>query len=361
MFRKIALLVSIVAVFSMALLVSADPSTDGCYVELRNYDGSLALNITAIDTYNVSSIYEGQQFQAVVKCENVTDQIFAVEFNTSTTGTAASAVGSVYTHGDWNDGQDIIAENTLAAGYAATHLDPDFSTDDFTLGSFTMNTVANLTDDSDVTVDFLEGDFRLLDDQVNDLADEYLRTINDAKITVLDIDLATLTGNVIVASEGVNIDNLDHITVDIDNVDMNVLGSVDIEALGVTDGSETFEIGSRRYSDLDDDNEIEFTVSVAMESHLACTRTFTLNDAATTAGADLIGTLTPYPGDVTNDGDPIIDLDDADLVAEYYGLPVPVGNPEYDIDHNGAMELDDLIHIGRNYGQDDTTCISSLD
>lgn len=335
MFRKISLLVSIVAVFSMALLVSAgDSQLEGCYIDAP------------------AEVNEGNPFTVTVTCTQMTDEVFGFQFETDLNGYATTGATS-FTAGDFVGANPVLVgindidSDTFVGEYAVTRQSTNTATGSFDLGSF--GAVANkylLSADDSATIDFTS---LILTDNAGQSLGELRQAEADATVIIRDVDLALLTGEITVASDGY-VTKLSDVVVSLNSSPLPT-------AQQLSGSSVAVDVGSIEYGDDTSDDSIALNVEVDMVSHLSCSVLTTLLDGdVSNTAQDRIGTggtLVLYAGDVVTASDHAIDMDDADAVALYFGS-APTG--EVDINQDGEVDILDLAHIGRNYGESSTTC-----
>jgi hypothetical protein len=342
MIRKLGLLLSVLALLTIVAAVSADPATDGCYVDAP------------------ASVNEGVQFTVTNRCENVTpDTVFGFQIGNAVTGDYLGSLPTTYTFGQFSSTATeflLQGSNTLAL-YGVSRTADDFvSAEDFTLGSYNLTANVNLTDDDGaINVDFLTGVFKLSDDQGSAISG-WLRTVNDAQINVNDIDLAWLTGDVVVHSD---VTTLSEVT----DVDLNIGGyvySADDQAgssatLSVTAGNRYQENADLALA-ADSDDELLVNVTADMYGHAECsTNNVNLLDAGMAEDVDgFVGTagdITLLAGDANNDGD--ITNSDATIIGNNFGFTggsIGSGaNVEPDINRDNTVDILDLVHAGRNF------------
>jgi hypothetical protein len=320
MLRKIALVLVCLSLLTVGFVArAADPSSPGCYVDAP----------TAVD--------EGTTFTATVKCHNVTDNVFGFEFGTTLTGQATTSA-TTYTPGDFVSGATngtLQAVNTLAQ-YAVSRQGNETATGDFTLGSFSLTADKGLTSDGSATVALPAASFKLSDNSGAALS--WLQSSPDATVTITNITLALLSGNVTVRSDGS--------VTSLKNVALNV-GGTDYTAATVSGGTKALAV-TGEYTNL------TLPVSVSMDSHLACTKNYSLTDGSDDAAAK-IGTITLKAGDVVSvSGDTDINIQDATAIGAQFGTSSPTG--QVDVNKDGKVDIYDLVHVGRNYGATQGSC-----
>ncbi len=338
MFRKISITLVLLALLSLAGgAVSADP-VNGCYA-----------------TASALTIKEGEAVTITLQCENIatSNNVFGFQIDAIPTGSYdVGTAPAVFTPGTFSELSTgmltdlLVGSNTLGGLYAVSRrVNETVTATNFTLGSYALNSVENLTtDDGSIVVTVTDANFILSDNMGTELAD-MLRTVNDITVTVSDIDLAWLNGNVVVESEATNITSLDVIELVLG--DRTPYGVADFIGNGTTFGVDTtyrfFEVGTPASND-----ELIITVSANMTGHLKCSNTVDLLDTGAvtdvTTKVGVSGTITLLAGDANDDG--AIEIDDATAIGANFNAPV---SDDRDINGDNVLNILDLVHVGRNY------------
>lgn len=327
---------------SMPGVVNADPVI-GCYAT------------------GPSTVNEDAAITVTVQCDSVltSHNVFGFQFNTSLGGDYDAAVAPVsYTSGTFADistgaTSGVIAPtNTLPGMYAVTRKNNEVVTsENFTLATFQLMAEDNLTVDGTVSITMVDGDFILSNDQGAAIAD-MLRDVNDLSVTINDIDLAWLTGDMVVRSDVTNISNMPSVEL--------IIGGKTYSATSVASYANTFVMDSTfQYSENlspDSDDVLEVSATADITGHLACSNaTVDLQDAGSATDVDTrlgtSGVITLLSGDADNDD--LIDIDDATLIGANIGAG---GTNEEDINGDGAINVLDLVHVGRNYNSAIGSC-----
>lgn len=350
MFRKIALLVSIVAIFSMAIVVQG-AGEDGCYVTT---DAPLVGDPAA------PQVNEDQDFTVTVRCDDVPTGVAGIQVGTSWSGNFVNALlAATYTQGEfYNWATDPLAgTNSLTATglYALARSAGDVEdATSFTVASFDMMAIDTLTADGSITINFDDEDFLLSDEDGLALLDQ-IRTINDVTVTVNDIDLAWLNGDAVVRSDVSTIASVNSVSLAIGGKTYNVPAS------GST-YTYTFDMDATyQYEEAlspDSDGTLLVNVSADMTGHMACsTSNVNLGDTGTATNVDSkvgnSGVITLLAGDADDDDD--IDNADATLIGANYGVEI---NDEKDINGDDELNVLDLVHVGRNIDAPPASCNS---
>ncbi|MBW4437250.1 MAG: hypothetical protein KME04_08955 [Pleurocapsa minor GSE-CHR-MK-17-07R] len=364
MLRKVSVILGILGLFVLVTSVSAgtsnpDADVNGCYLDST-----------------VTSINEGDTIPVVAECSGVyTDNnVFGFQFGTSiSAGDYSGSEPTSYTPGTFSslasDGL-LIGENTLAL-YGVSRQNADVvNVTDFTLGSYSLTADTDLTSaDGSVSVTFVDDTFKL-SDQYGAPLTGWLRTVNDLNVTVNDIDLAWLSGDVTVRSDSDSIGSLSTVTLDLgpkqytDAAEGSYQTSLTMDAgyLYVENGSGV--VGGSYATANDSNNTLNIDVAADMWGHLACsTSPVNLGDTGSAQNADsLIGTsgvITLLAGDANDDG--VISNTDATIIGGDFGDSGVDINASYEGDMNldTTVNIFDLVHVGRNF--DATTATSACD
>ena len=344
MFRKLALrmvlLVLMLVPMVMPGVVNADASTDGCYIST-----------------SASTVKEDETFTVTVECANIpiSNNVFGFQISTARSGDFVVAdVPTSYTPGEFTSSASpgvVVGENLLAGLYAVSRQGSDVVTEtSFTLGSYTMTAEDNLTTDGSITLTFTDADFMLSDNYGAELT-SWLRTVNDVTVTVTDIDLAWLNGDIIVRSDTQEISNMAAINFQ--------FGEYNYPATNVATYTKTFTmVDTNQYTEAGtpaSDGTLNFDASADITGHLARTNTINMGDSGSATNVDTLvgttGTITLKAGDA--DDDDAIDIDDATLIGGNIGESA---SSEEDINGDGAINILDLVHVGRNYGSTIASC-----
>jgi hypothetical protein len=360
MFRKISIFVSLLALATAVMSVSADASTDGCFVD-------------APTTAN-----EGVSIPVTVKCENIpiTNNVFGFQFGTSLAGDYTTPAPTSYTAGEFTSAAVsgvLEGNNTLALYGVSRQIVDVVSVEDFTLGSYALTAKTNLTSaDGSVGVTFVDATFKLSDNYGLPLTG-WMRTVNDTTTTINDIDLAWLSGNMTVKSDSNALGN-------IANVDLNLGGkhytastvasyqtslNMDSAYVYLENGSGNVIVdgilATNAAAAADSNDTLNIAVSADMWGHLNCsTSPVDLDDAGTAEDVDgFVGTsgaITLKAGDV--DGLNGISNTDATIIAGDFGDTGAAINATYegDINIDSTVNIFDLVHVGRNIDATTGTC-----
>ncbi|NND75060.1 MAG: VCBS repeat-containing protein [Ilumatobacter sp.] len=279
------------------------------------------------------SVDEAATFTATVRCAGV-DDMFGFEFGTTLTGDGSTTATS-YAPGEFETGSTgavLTGSNSLAT-FAQSHTGTEVSSGSYTLGSYDVVADSYLTADGSVSITL--DDFLASDSSGAALA--ALAASPDATITINNIILTLLSGDVTLASDGA-MTNLSNAVLTLD-------GTSHPAASGA--GSSVAVTVNQQGSVLD------IAVSADMDSHLACSETTTIADGVNDA-ATAIGTLTLLAGDVVSvGGDEAINLQDAVAIGAVFG---GTATGEEDVNGDGNVNIFDLVHIGRNYLATNATC-----
>ncbi len=331
MVRKLVVLVVMVVMLVVPFVASAsNPSLLGCYI-----DAPTAVN-------------EGATYTATVQC-NLMVALFGVQFGTTTTGSGAPTSNS-YTPGTFitTANNPIIATNTLAL-FAASRTGLDIAIGSYSLGSFQVKANKGLTSNGSITVDLPGTGFKLSNIFGTGL-NGLLQVSPAAVTTVTDIPLAILNGNVRITSDG-------------------TVGSLAGINLNMGDGvtSWTNQSAAANFRDFTI-ADIEYTaatkpalgatVTADMMSHLACVSAYTFDDGGNTTVAKIgtAGVLSLKAGDVISvSSDTAINIQDATAIGAQFASTSPTG--EVDVNRDGVVDIYDLVHVGRNYGANQGSCV----
>lgn len=343
MSRKILISVTLVMMLvTMVSTVSAD-LVDGCYA-----------------TASSSNIKEDESVTITIQCDNVltANNVFGFQIGTTQTGDIDAATKpSSYTAGTFSDAGTgatsgvITGVNTLGDLYAVSRQGSETVTaEDFTLGSFQLTAEDYLTSDGSIVITMTDADFILSDNLGAELTG-WLRDTHDVTVTVTNIDLGWLSGDMVVRSDVTAISATN-------NIDF-LLGDKDYSVTSIASYTNTFNMDSAYQYQEDGtpagDGTLNINASVDMTGHLACSNVVNLGDAGTAVDVDTMigtgGTITLLAGDADDDGD--IDNADATAIGSNYGT-----NPgdEKDINGDDVLNILDLVHVGRNFGEVSGTC-----
>ncbi|QPC81337.1 hypothetical protein G4Y79_16745 [Phototrophicus methaneseepsis] len=342
MSRKLLVSVALIMVVGMVYTASADPVA-GCYA-----------------TASATTIKEDEDVTITVQCDDVPtlNNVFGFQIGTTQTGDFDVATQPTsYTAGTFADVSTgatsgvITGVNTLSGLYAVSRQGSEIvNVEDFTLGSFLLTAEDDLTTDGSIDIVMTDGDFILSDNQGASLSG-WLRDVNDISVTVTDIDLAWLSGDMEVRSDVTTISSTNSIDF--------TLGDKDYSVADIASYTNTFNMDvTYRYSEDGtpaSDGTLNISAAVDMTGHLACSDTINLGDTGSATDVDTIigsaGTVTLNAGDADDDGD--IDNTDATAIGANYST-----NPGDDKDINGddILNILDLVHVGRNFGQTSGSC-----
>ena len=346
------LVLSLIVISTIALSLGSMPAVThadaviGCYV-----DGPLAVN-------------EQGSIEVTINCNGIvtTNDVFGFQFSTSRTGDFDAAVApSAYLPGTFADlatgvvTEVIATNNTLPGLYVATRKNNEVVTaENFTLATFTLTAEDNLTADGLVVITMSDPDFILSDDQGVALA-EMLRDVNDLTVTINDIDLAWLSGDMEVRSDVTAIANMDAVEL--------IIGDETYSAANVATYTNTFAMNvAHQYGEVDSpasDGTLAVIVSADIWGHLACyDAAVNLGDTGGSTDVDsllgTLGTITLLSGDADNDD--LIDNDDATMIGANLGTS---GALEDDVNGDGTINVLDLVHVGRNFTSTMGSCVGS--
>ena len=331
MVRKLSILSVLIVMLIVPFVANAsNPSILGCYI-----DAPAAVN-------------EGATYTATVQC-NLMVALFGVQFGTTTTGAGAPTSNS-YTPGTFITAASnpIIASNTLGL-FAASRTGVDIAIGSFSLGSFQVKANKGLTSNGSITVDLPSNGFKL-SNILGAVLNGLLQVSPAGVTTVTDIPLAILNGNVRVASDGT----------------VNSLAGINLNmGDGVTQWvNQTAGTSFRDFSI----SAIEYTaatkpalgaaVSVDMISHLACVSSYALDDGSNTTASKIgtAGVVSLKAGDVISvSGDTAINIQDGTAIGAQFASTSPTG--EVDVNRDGVVDIYDLVHVGRNYGATQGSCV----
>jgi hypothetical protein len=355
MFRKIALLVSIVSIFSMALLVSADQATDGCF--------------TTVPT----TVNEGVSISVLVECANIptNNNVFGFQIGTSVSGDYAGSLPESYTAGTFTTeavNGVFVGENSLGL-YGVSRRNTDtVSTTDFTLGSYTLMADTDLTTaDGSVSVTFTDATFELSNNLGASLPN-WIRTVNDGSTTINDIDLAWLTGTATVRSDSNAIGNIDDVVLNLGarqytaGVTASYLANLTIvdtyEYVEDASGDVVNTTGTEllRSAAADSNDTLNISIDADMYGHQACSTsevnlgdTGAVSDVSDVTGIGTDGVITLKAGDANNDG--YITNTDATIIGSDFGdSGSDINNAnEGDVNLDNTVDIYDLVHVGRNF------------
>lgn len=268
------------------------------------------------------AVFEGDAFTVTLRCVDLTDEVFGFQVGLDATGPVTSDDTS-FTPGSFvTDAAPDILEvaNTLDL-YAVSRRTPALPVSgDFSIAS--VDYTANLGLLGDEVATLTLAPFILGDIQSN--AIEGLLPVPSVEILIRD--RLTVTGTV--ASE---------VAVETFNDVLVTLGGENYSVPSVPGNSVPFV-----FTDVFDSRVLDLALSA--RSHLPCTQTLVLTDSETD-----LGTIPLFAGEVTDDGDPLsaatIDLLDSTAIGLSIG---GAGGPE-DVNGDGAVDVLDLIHVGRNY------------
>ncbi|MCC6617135.1 MAG: hypothetical protein IT320_26920 [Anaerolineae bacterium] len=336
MLRRFALLFTLALLLGLAGSAGAHP-TDGCYA-----------------TATPTTVNEGQSFTVTVQCDNVPTEnnVFGFQIGTTRSGDfVAGTVPAAYTAGTFSEastGADsgvVVGTNALSGYYAVTRRAAEtVNSANFSLGSYALTAEDNLTSDSSVDITMTDADFILSDINGTSLTG-WLRDVNDVSVTITNLDLAWLSGDMIVRSDVTAISN-------VGLVDLTLGGKL-YSATDVASYTNTFNMDSA-YLYAEDgspasDGTLSINATADMTGHLACaTNSINLGDTGSATDVDTkigtTGTITLKAGDADDDDD--IDNADATLIGANIGT-----NPGDDRDVNGDNSINvlDLVHVGRNF------------
>jgi hypothetical protein len=336
MFRKVSFLLVLLALLAVVSIANAH-ETDGCYA-----------------TASPAAVKEDESFTITIQCDNVptVNNVFGFQIGTTRAGDYdVSVAPSVYTAGSFADistGADsgvVTGTNDMAAFYAVTRKQAEtVNVDTFSLGSFVLYAEDNLTVDGSVTVEMIDANFILSDINGSSLAG-WLRDVNDITVDVTNIDLAWLSGDMVVQSDVTTIANL--LAIDL------VLGDKTYSATDVASYTNTFNMDvDYQYAEAGTpagDGILNVLATADMTGHLMCSNAVVnLGDAGSATDVDtLIGTggvITLLSGDADNDHD--IDNADATLIGANIGTNA---GDDRDVNGDGTVNVLDLVHVGRNF------------
>ena len=374
MFRRIALLLSIVVVLSMAVVVSAQDAFNGCYATTdAPLVGELGLEVPTVN--------EGVLTTVTFECANIPiiNRVFGFQIGTSLPEIGAEggdyvALPGVYAQGQFSEvgfgatNGVLEGDNRLSLYGLSRKLDQIVDEPSFTLGSYSLTAATNNTTvDGSIAVTFVDGTFKLSNDLGLPLTG-WLRIDNDATIMVNDIDLAWLSGNTTVQSDSAAITLINNVSLNLgaraytaNNVAtyMTVM-SMDSAYLYVEDAAGV--VGGTLALAQDSNNTLNIAVTADMFGHQACsTPVVNLGDAGSAVDIDnfvgTLGSITLKAGDVNKDG--FISNSDATSIGDDFGDTDILINPdtENDINLDNTVNIFDLVHVGRNFDAPAGNCV----
>ncbi len=329
MFRKISIFILVLTLISAVMSVSAANTDPGCYVDT-----------------DATAVNEGGTFTATVKC-NTFVNVYGVQFGTTRSGDATTAA-TAYTNGTFYSSavSPLVGNNTLDL-YGVSRSGSDAATGDFTLGSFLVTANKGLTADGSYTIDIPSAGFKV-SDNVGAPISGLLQAIPGATVTITDISLAQLTGTIRVKSDG-SVSALS-------GIDFNLGDGVTHPINGTATGSyNDYPVSNLEYTAATD-GQLKATMTLDMDSHLACSSDYTLDDGAdsTTAKIGVSGVITLKAGDVIAVSDSAINIQDTTAIGAQFGSNSPTG--QVDVNQDGKVDIFDLVHVGRNYGATQGAC-----
>jgi len=335
MFRKLALPIAVITTLALSPLIAnatsvtgTDPVLSGCYV------------------YAPTSVNEGETFTAVVKCHAIAASVFGFQFGTTFTpslvtvdGVAntavATQVGLAYTAGTFAPTNPLVGMNSLSNLYAVSHEGTDVTTGDFTIGTFDATVPFGIVADSSAAIGLR--DLKLSDRLGADIA--ALTPQSNITVTIKNLVIALRhAGTITVQSDGS--------MANIRNVVLNLDDGTPTTVATAAGSSNDFSVAAYQYPQ----DKTSADVAIAMTSHLSCTKNIALADGPNAASV-LGTTYTLKAGDANADHS--IDINDATLVGGYIGTNRSDGA---DINGDGAVNIYDLVAIGRNYNATSGTC-----
>jgi|GEM_PF-5818881 len=277
------------------------------------------------------AVYENESFSINIACGEQEDNVYGFEFAHSIDVLSPEIIpqSTVYDEGSIfisKDSYTLI--NTLIDGYALSLLSPELPTT--IVGSETLGSV---TYDTDLpgTVIFN------LDNLIlgNESADQINATvITQTKVEIINLDLAAVSGT---ATRETGLDTGADITLTID--------SIAPISTTVANGVYDFEY--------DETVALDGTLEADAPGHLYCTQQLALVDEI----QNDLPLITLLAGDV-NDDDEINITDGSVIVSARIGDTVPEGSTP-DLNEDGIINILDIIHVGRNFGeQHPNTCFN---
>lgn len=343
MMRKLSFLLVLVALFGATFMASADP-VDGCYA-----------------TSSAATIKEGEFFTVTMQCDNIptNNNVFGFQIGTTRSGDFnAAALPSTYTAGTFSSPSTgatsgvISPTNSLSGLYAVSRMSSEVvNAEDFTLGSYDVVARKDLTADGSITITFTDADF-MLSNNIGASLSGWLRDTNDVTVNVTNIDLAWLSGDMVVRSDVNTISNAKLVSL--------ILGDKTYSTTNLANYIYTFNMDPAHQYDEDGnpagDGTLTINASADMTGHLVCsTNNINLGDTglatSVTTKIGTAGTITLKAGDADNDGD----IDNADATAIGANMGTNPGDDK-DINGDGTINILDLVHVGRNFQSTAGTC-----
>lgn len=319
MFRKIVLISFIFCLLIATAAVNAgNPLLPGCYVDAP------------------ATVDEGATFTVTVNCNSLL-AAYGFEYGTGLTGPVTTAANS-YTPGTFATASAagvLVGTNTLSK-YALSRQGLISATGNFTLGSYSVTANSAMTADGTAV-------FSLQNFKMSTIAGVPITGLvqvdPNATVNIRNINLAFLNGNFGVTSDG-SVSWIKNVALTLDGVPYS--------QASVNSNHFDFTVANgAQYAAL------SVNAAVDMESHLACSKAYTLADG-TNSAATKIGTITLKAGDVVTVSDTAINIQDATAIGAQYGSSSPTG--EVDINKDGTVDIYDLVHVGRNYGATQGNC-----
>lgn len=339
-YRLVSIILSASFVFAL-VTSSVSAQTLACYIDVP------------------ASIDENQTLTVTFKCDDIpAPGVFGVELDhfvddtditASSSGLKIGAVGQEYitgrgstsatfTNGDLFDGQDTLNiknANDITGGLFVRSLSNENGPQTPETGDATVATVTYyLPQPGTLTISM--DSFILGDQNGVQLPDNH--TIDPVNITVNNLNLASLTGNI--RREAYHATHTDRTAI-ILTIDGQAPTSIVNDAGG--NGAdftyaETLPLTSE--------------IIIDAESHLGCTSAeFVLVDED-----NALGTLTLLAGDVNDDN--AINITDSTAIGLDYGASALAGEAA-DINDDQIINVLDIIHVGRNFGETIGTCTFS--
>lgn len=342
MLNKRMFLIVLLILLAVAGSVSAHP-TDGCYAN------SSALTIN-----------EGATATITIECINIptANNAFGFQIGTSRSGDYDPlTLATSYTAGTFSNASTgassgvLVGSNSLSGLYAVTRQGTEVATTTaFTLGTYDVTAMSNLTSDGSIVITMVDGNF-MLSNNVGVPLTGWLRDVNDITITITNLDLAWLASAINVQSDVTSISNLPLVEL--------VLGDKTYSQTNVASYVYNFTMDTtHQYVEAGSpaaDGTLTISASADMTGHLMCSNDLDLGDAGLATDVTTVigttGTISLKAGDADDDGD----IDNADATTIGANMSTNPGDDK-NINGDSTINILDLVHVGRNFGSISGTC-----
>ncbi len=295
-------------------------------------------NVTGCFVLAPSEIFEGERFTATVVCNNLqpTQRVFGFQFGISWTDALLRPLSDQFTPGSFVTQTDAAIlqgktetdiPNSLSLYAVSRKGDANEQTGTFTLGSVAFETDTGLTANTEITISL---DDLILSDRQSTAIEGVLAPRHNGVVAIKD--KLSVTGQLSSELETVQLERL--------NPRIQIGATIFGHGSGATSANNTLMLDAADVFPVPVGTVLDLTANI--NGHLACTQQVPLTQSATQ-----LNKITLPAGDVNDDGK--IDIHDASLIGLAMDTVENVSDFEVDVNGDNAVNVLDLVSVGRNY------------